>query len=482
LRPSLGESSQIICPRCSGHGTIRNIESLALSILRLVEEESMKEKTAQVIAQLPVDAATFLLNEKREVLRDIESRHRVKILLIPNTDLETPHFEVQRLRDDDPSLEEQKHSFERVEHRQEEGAEAAPTSTATLAPPEEPAVKSVAPATPRPVVTPVKPGILVRLWRFLFGTEKPKQTKPARAPSGGGAQRRRKSTAGGSQRRKPQQRRAQQQEPRKQGQQPAKAKAKPAEEQQKEAAQAKQQEGGEQQQDQQQQRPSGSRRGRRGGRRRRRSPSSENRGEDRSQQTTEGKGDKSGEEQPQQAAESKSDKRSDARPQQTAESQTEKRNEDRGQQQPAQSSQPANEGERQAETSQASNDRDTNRPAAAENRPVEQAQLKQVETERPTEISSTGNTASSSSTPAAKPVSATTETARPASTGTTESGNVSKPAESRPTAPQLVQVETQKSSANAAEKQNKPSEKSDTGREMSRSASDTYNMSEKSDN
>jgi ribonuclease E len=500
LRPSLGESSQIVCPRCSGHGTIRNIESLALSILRLVEEESMKKKTAQVLAQLPVDAATFLLNEKREVLREIESRHRVKILLIPNTDLETPHFEVQRLRDDDPSLEEQKHSFERVEHRQEEGAETAPTSTATIAPPEQPAVKSVAPATPRPVVTPVKPGILVRLWRFLFGTEKPKQTKPARAPASGGAQRRRKSTAGGGQRRKPQQRRAQQQEPRKQGQQPAKAKAKPAEEQQKEAAQAKQQEGGEQQQqDQQQQRPSGSRRGRRGGRRRRRSTSSENRGEDRSQQSAEGKSDKRNDEQPQQtaaesksdqrneeqprqtAAESNSDKRGDARPQQAAENQAEKGSEDRGQQQPVQSSQRANEGERRAETSKASTGQETNRPAATDSRPVEQPQLKQVETERTTGVSNTGNTASSSSTPAAKPVSATTETAKPANSGATESGNANKPGDSGQSAPKLVQVETQKSSANSGDKPEQPSEKSDTGKEMSRPASDTYNVSEKSD-
>ncbi|MGD8711308.1 MAG: ribonuclease E, partial [Thiohalophilus sp.] len=108
LRPSLGESSQIICPRCSGHGTIRGIESMALSVLRLVEEESMKEKTARVVAQLPVDAATFLLNEKRDVLQEIESRQKVSILLIPNMDLETPHFEVTRIRDDDPSLEEHK--------------------------------------------------------------------------------------------------------------------------------------------------------------------------------------------------------------------------------------------------------------------------------------------------------------------------------------------------------------------------------------
>jgi len=78
LRPSLGESTQVICPRCNGEGRIRGIESLSLSILRLIEEEAMKERTSRVIAQLPVDIATFLLNEKRQILAEVENRCGVK--------------------------------------------------------------------------------------------------------------------------------------------------------------------------------------------------------------------------------------------------------------------------------------------------------------------------------------------------------------------------------------------------------------------
>ena len=100
LRPSLGETSTIVCPRCSGHGTIRSIESLSLSVMRLIEEESSKERTAQIHAFLPVVVATFLLNEKREKVAEIEKREDVKIIIIPNPNLETPHFDVQRIRED----------------------------------------------------------------------------------------------------------------------------------------------------------------------------------------------------------------------------------------------------------------------------------------------------------------------------------------------------------------------------------------------
>src|SRR6056297_1902799 len=101
LRPSLGESSQVVCPRCKGHGTILSPESLALRTLRLVEEEAMKEKTGKVVAQLPVNVATFLLNEKRHMIQAFESREGVQIILVPNPDFETPHYEIQRVRDDE---------------------------------------------------------------------------------------------------------------------------------------------------------------------------------------------------------------------------------------------------------------------------------------------------------------------------------------------------------------------------------------------
>ncbi len=101
LRPSLGETSAIVCPRCTGQGTIRDTKSLALSILRLMEEEAIKERSAEVRAIVPVDVAAYLLNEKRNALTDIERVTRARVLVVPNPNLETPHFDVQRLRDDE---------------------------------------------------------------------------------------------------------------------------------------------------------------------------------------------------------------------------------------------------------------------------------------------------------------------------------------------------------------------------------------------
>ncbi|MCB8889761.1 ribonuclease E [Vreelandella malpeensis] len=100
LRPSLGETSGVVCPRCNGQGTIRDVRSLSLSIMRLIEEEAMKERSAQIRAILPVPVATYLLNEKRSVLADIESRQDVRVVLLPNPDMHTPHYDVQRLRTD----------------------------------------------------------------------------------------------------------------------------------------------------------------------------------------------------------------------------------------------------------------------------------------------------------------------------------------------------------------------------------------------
>ncbi len=101
LRPSLGESSHNICPRCNGQGTIRSVESLSLSILRVMEEEAMKEKTDKLITEVPVEVATYLLNEKRQAVLDIEERQQINILLIPNVNLETPNYSLQRLRMDE---------------------------------------------------------------------------------------------------------------------------------------------------------------------------------------------------------------------------------------------------------------------------------------------------------------------------------------------------------------------------------------------
>ncbi|PAU75694.1 ribonuclease E [Halomonas salipaludis] len=113
LRPSLGETSGVVCPRCDGQGTIRDVRSMSLSIMRLIEEEAMKERSAQIRAILPVPVATYLLNEKRSVLAEIERRQGVQVVLLPSPDMDTPHYDVQRLRDDHISDEDaDKSSFE----------------------------------------------------------------------------------------------------------------------------------------------------------------------------------------------------------------------------------------------------------------------------------------------------------------------------------------------------------------------------------
>ncbi|MCH7821555.1 MAG: Rne/Rng family ribonuclease [Proteobacteria bacterium] len=104
LRPSLGESSHLTCPRCSGLGSIRSVESLALAILRIIGEEARKERTAKVIAQLPVEVATYLLNEKRDWVRSLETSNDTQVVLVANSSLETPHYDIRRVRDDQTEL------------------------------------------------------------------------------------------------------------------------------------------------------------------------------------------------------------------------------------------------------------------------------------------------------------------------------------------------------------------------------------------
>ena len=101
LRPSLGEGSEIVCPRCVGQGTIRTIESLALQLVRLFEEESLKENTGRVLIKMPVPVATYLLNEKRDAIREIEERNNAQALLVPDVNLDTPHYEMERIKTND---------------------------------------------------------------------------------------------------------------------------------------------------------------------------------------------------------------------------------------------------------------------------------------------------------------------------------------------------------------------------------------------
>ena len=113
LRPSLGESSQIVCPRCDGHGRMRSVESLSLSIIRVAEEHAMKDNTGQVLIQAPLEIANFLLNEKRGALREIEQRHDAPIIIVADEALHTPHYEVTRIRENELGEESSKPSYQR---------------------------------------------------------------------------------------------------------------------------------------------------------------------------------------------------------------------------------------------------------------------------------------------------------------------------------------------------------------------------------
>ncbi len=189
LRPSLGESSEIVCPRCTGQGTIRGVQSLGLSILRLIEEEAMKEKTGRVVAEMPVSVATFLLNEKRAILADVESRQKVGVVLVPNPHLETPHYEVRRIRVDELGEQPDVSYHMAIHHEDDESTTVAPPRVQA----EEPAVKVIVPTTPvpppAPAAAPQTPetagtedgGFIRRLWTSLFGGRKEETEAPTPA-------------------------------------------------------------------------------------------------------------------------------------------------------------------------------------------------------------------------------------------------------------------------------------------------------------
>jgi ribonuclease E len=176
LRPSLGESSQETCPRCEGQGQIRSVESLALSIIRLVEEECMKEFTGQIVVQAPSEVANFLLNEKRTMLNDIEARHKVPIMLLGNENMDTPRFEIHRVRKADISDEA---SYKRVESPDTELVASERTQAAGVAAPA-PVVRAIAPSTPVPTPSAKKaPGLISRLGKMLFSGGEEEEAKPA---------------------------------------------------------------------------------------------------------------------------------------------------------------------------------------------------------------------------------------------------------------------------------------------------------------
>jgi ribonuclease E len=167
IRPALGEAHQEICPRCAGLGHVRGVESLGLAVLRLVEEEATKDRITQLVVQLPVPVATFILNDKRLQLDAIERRHTVKIVLIPNPHLDTPHYEIERIKDGNVRNET---SHQMIASPEQE----TPVVLRDKPVMEQPAVTGVSPAAPAPVIKPEqeaakKPSLLKRLLNVLTG-------------------------------------------------------------------------------------------------------------------------------------------------------------------------------------------------------------------------------------------------------------------------------------------------------------------------
>jgi len=185
LQPSLGETSYITCPRCSGTGHIRSTESFALHLLRIMQEEGMKENTGALHIQAPVDVATYLLNEKRTDILNIEARHKVELMLIPNIHFETPRYTLTRLRHDQLNQSDSlAPSYQMMERPAEEGA----TAEASAPKPErvQPMVQGITPSQPAP--SPIAPatvqatdngktGLFGRILGWLRGTRE--EAKPA---------------------------------------------------------------------------------------------------------------------------------------------------------------------------------------------------------------------------------------------------------------------------------------------------------------
>ena len=209
LRPSLVELTTEVCPRCSGQGRIRDTKSLALAILRVMEEESLKVRSSMVRALVPLNIASYLLNEKRRDVAEIERRTQTHIVIVPNVNMETPQYEVQRIRDDHLAGELEAPSYELAElvHQPDDSA----GEEAAKADREQPAVQPVQPAFPPPLASssaqlpaegaaprsqaPPRPGILKRIMRSLFS-----EGEAAAAPPPAAAQRRRARSASGGRR------------------------------------------------------------------------------------------------------------------------------------------------------------------------------------------------------------------------------------------------------------------------------------------
>jgi ribonuclease E len=188
LRPSLGESSQIVCPRCSGQGAIRDIESLSLAVLRLLEEESLKDSTGKILAKIPVECATYLLNEKRDKIEGIEQRRQVHVVVIPDPRLETPHYLIERVKDTDTHRHESNYKKSYELTTEDEGIDLIEVTSSQSTPGETAAVQHVEPPAQKPAAAPIKqatkqPGFVSKLISALLGNNESKQESPSEEAS-----------------------------------------------------------------------------------------------------------------------------------------------------------------------------------------------------------------------------------------------------------------------------------------------------------
>ena len=182
LSPSLQETTTEVCPRCSGQGRIQDIQSLALTILRVMEEEALKEHSRIVRALVPLNVAAYLLNEKRHDVAEIEKRTETHFVVVPNANIETPHYEIQRIRDDNAEAEAEVLSYELADtagdtEPRERDQDRRQDRRRNGRPPQEAAIKPAAPALP-PTERPAGPSLLKRLFTALFGGGKASAPKP----------------------------------------------------------------------------------------------------------------------------------------------------------------------------------------------------------------------------------------------------------------------------------------------------------------
>ena len=188
LRPSLGESTHMACPRCSGMGTIRSVESMALAVLRLIGEEVRKERTTRVVAQLPVDVSTFLINEKRDWLHRLESAREIDIVLVPDPNMQTPNYSIRRVRDDEAALPENAMTSYQMagtalkeldfQSQADKRPAAAPAAVQPIAP--------AAPAPTPPALPPAAEAPRAGFWSWLaglFGGGQPKREAAESTPA-----------------------------------------------------------------------------------------------------------------------------------------------------------------------------------------------------------------------------------------------------------------------------------------------------------